>query len=105
MTENQYKDYENLSEETFRDLWMDEWFDTVEDNIDDSWRHGNNHTTIFRLIDRDNGNKPTDIYYQAFYQVDGTGEYHGIRDASFEIRRVKPVVETKMVEVTTWVKP
>lgn len=74
-----------MNKTLFKELWMDEGIQEVDDKIDDSWRHGNYHTTVFAY------ETPDEVqYWQAAYKVSGDGEYHGIRDNDFDIVRVYP---------------
>lgn len=82
-----------MNKEQFIQLWQDNYLEEVYEEIDDSWRHGNNMVTVFK--DEDGR------YWEAHYRVSGDGEYHGIRDNEFEFFEVKPV--KKVVEITEYV--
>ena len=82
-----------LKKDQFKELWEEDLLEEVQDNIDDSWRHGNNHNTVFKYV-KDTGEVE---YYLASYQVSGDGEFHGIRDDEFYITLVEP--HKKVVEI------
>ncbi len=81
-----------MDKKEFAELWYDDWFEEIEDDIDDSWRHGNNHATVFY-------HEGTKKYYRAYYRVSGDGEYHGLRpsEMDFEFEEVTPITETVVV--------
>ncbi|AKF13452.1 hypothetical protein PHIN3_189 [Sinorhizobium phage phiN3] len=82
-----------MNKERFKELWYDDELEEVHEDIDDSWRHGNNVWTVYKY---------GDTYWQASYRVSGDGEYHGIRDDDFEIERVYPhEVVTKVTNYVT----
>ena len=84
-------DIENLTKDEFRDLWRDDSLEEIEDKIDDGWRHGSNHSTVFEVLqypDDDGDPVYTGVYYLASYQIRGDKEYHGIYDKSFDLSRV-----------------
>jgi hypothetical protein len=78
----------------FKDLWRDDQVKSVSKEIDDSWRHRNHVSEVFK----DEAMR----YWRVDYRVSGDGEYHGIRDEEFTITQVSPV--TKTVVVTEYVE-
>lgn len=56
----------------FVELWENDELESVWRELDDSWRHGNNVTEVFK--DKEGR------FWQVSYRVSGDGEYHGIRD-------------------------
>lgn len=82
-----------LTKEQFKKLYEDDLLDELDDDIDDSWRHGNNHHTVFEVLDEDT-ELGTGEFYSAYYRVSGDGEYNGIHENSFEIEQVEPYTET-----------
>lgn len=83
-----------MTDEEFKELWEGDYLEEVYKKIDDSWRHGNNMTTVYHY-------EKDDTYWQCQYRVSGDGEYHGIRDDEFTLRQVTPV--KKIVEITEYV--
>lgn len=77
------------TKEEFREAWFNDLLEEIDDDIDDSWRHGNNHKTVFELYDSKTENT-TGTFWKAIYRVSGDGEYHGIRENDFEFARVYP---------------
>lgn len=75
----------------FKELWLNDELNEVDEEIDDSWRHGNNMSTVYEYKGQ---------YWCANYQVSGDGEYHGIREDDFDLVRVFP--ETKVVTITNY---
>lgn len=71
-----------MNHQTFKELWWNDELELIEDDIDDGWRHGNNHSTIFK-----HGND----YWNCNYRVSGDGEYHGIRENEFDLTKVYPI--------------
>ncbi len=100
----------NTSDE-FKEAWRNDLLEEVNEEIDDSWRHGNYYMTVFELftlipgtdIDDDKF-KTTGEFYQANYAVTGDGEGHGIRDGDFTFYRVYPVDKVVTKTIRTWVK-
>lgn len=80
-----------MTNEEFKELWENDELDEVNEELDDSWRHGNNVTTTFKA--------PDGTFWDCYYQVSGDGEYNGIRDDEFEIAQVWPreVTITKII--------
>jgi len=87
-----------LTNKEFKRLWEEELLEEIDDKIDDSWRHGNNHTTVFQILSENN--IPLNLFYKCEYKISGDGEYHGIREDEFKIKRVVPYTET--ITVTKW---
>jgi len=87
-----------------QELWELEWeggdadhtAEIVDEEIDDSWRHGNYVTSVVKET------LPTGevFYWEGTYQVSGDGEYHSWRDGDCDdFREVFPktVVIEKVV--------
>lgn len=94
-----------MTKELFRDLWRDDCMEEIEDHIDDSWRHGNYHDTVFERLNYVEETKDwvqTGEFYQAQYTVTGDGEEHGIRNGDFELFRVYPHETVVTKTVRTW---
>ena len=72
--------------EGFYEKWMDMdgELEVLYINLDDSWRHGNRVTSVFKIDEK---------YYEVKYNVSGDGESHGIRDNEFTIKEVEPYEE------------
>lgn len=62
-----------MDAETFRDKWREEELEEVLEELDDSWRHGNYVYAVYR-------DPETEMFWAINYQVDGTGDYHTLRD-------------------------
>ena len=85
-----------MTKEEFKKLWENDQVDLVQENIDDSWRHGNNYSNVYEILD-DNYNK-TGKFYLVYFRVSGDGEYHGIREGDFDTpEEVIPFIETTVV--------
>ena len=94
-----------LTNAEFKALWENDLLEEVEDDIDDSWRHGNNHVTVFKSYRYDEETDEvieTGEYYEAHYRVSGDGEYHGIRENDFEMYQVWPVEKVVTKTITEW---
>lgn len=76
-----------MNNEQFRELWLDGALVSVDREIDDSWRHGNNICEVFL-------NTKDGKYYEVAYRVSGDGEYNGIREDEFSLREVNKYVRT-----------
>lgn len=85
-----------MTNEEFKELWRNDQLQVVHEDIDDGWRHGTNHITVFEQYSVEG--KPLGIFWEAGYQVSGDKEYHGIRENDFEFGEVfkhtRTVVET-----------
>lgn len=93
-----------FTKEDFRDAWKEDLMQLVDKKIDDGWRHGNNHKTVFErfTLDENDDEVSTGEYYLAFYRVSGDGEYHGIRELDFDFYRVYPHEEVVTITKTVW---
>ena len=40
-----------MTKEEFKKLWENDQVDLVQENIDDSWRHGNNYSNVYEILD------------------------------------------------------
>lgn len=74
-----------MTNDEFKELWFDDQLESMERDIDDSWRHGNYVSEVFKHLN---------CFYRCNYQVSGDGEYHAIREGDFDIIQVYPYVET-----------
>lgn len=83
-----------MNKQEFKELWENGLLKVVQEEIDDSWRHGNYMHTVYHHAE-------SDTYWACNYQVSGDGEYHGIRDDDYEIFQVEP--QTKTVVITEYV--
>jgi hypothetical protein len=81
-----------MNTEKFQELWHNGDLVKVDEELDDSWRHGNYVTTVYRYENE---------FWQADYHVSGDAEYHGIRDNDFKLTKVYPV--TKITKTTEYV--
>ncbi|MBT1154438.1 hypothetical protein J1C56_02415 [Aminobacter anthyllidis] len=66
-----------MTPQEFRELWREDVMSRVHRDIDDSWRHGNNVTEVYK-------DELTGRFWRVGYQVSGDGEYHGIRELEFD---------------------
>jgi len=74
-----------MNKEEFYEKWVvDGELEEVYKDFDDSWRHGNRVTSVFRIDEK---------YYEVKYNVSGDGEYHGIRENEFYFMEVEPYEE------------
>ena len=92
-----------ITHETFKDLWWNDQLIEVQDDMDDGWRHGTNHRTVYEVADED-GNG-IGVFYRVTYRVSGDKETHGIRDGSFNLDRVWPEIKTITVTQYTDKRP
>lgn len=74
-----------MTNEEFKELWYSDALESVEKDLDDSWRHGNRVSEVFKHDGK---------FYRCNYQVSGDGEYHGIRENDFNLAEVFPYTET-----------
>ena len=74
-----------MTNEEFKELWMDDQVESIEQELDNSWRHGNYVYEIFQYQDK---------FYAVNYQESGDGEWHGIRENDFTLKEVFPYTET-----------
>lgn len=80
---------------TQEELYEEDGLEEVDRHIDDSWRHGNNVTVVYR--------RSTDgTYWEVCYQESGNGEWHGIRENQYSIHQVEPV--KKIIETIDYIR-
>ena len=75
-----------MNKEEFYEKWadVDGELEEVFRDLDDSWRHGNRVTSVFKIDEK---------YYEVKYNMSGDGEYNGLREKEFTIIEVEPYEE------------
>lgn len=74
-----------MTPKEFQQMWEDDLLEWQHEELDDSWRHGNRVTTVFK--------SPDGRLWRAKYNVSGDGEFNGMREGEFSFEEVESYTE------------